>query len=115
MWRLEKKARVFLALGSTDMRKSYHGLAMLAEQEMDRELFNGDLFAFCNRRRTTIKILYWQQNGFCIWQKKLDKDRFSWPEDDGDVCEIRRHELAWLLEGLDFSKAHKKISYKRLV
>ena len=115
MWRIEKHARVYLALGVTDMRKSFHGLSQLVEQELGGQALSGNLFVFCNRRRNTIKILYWNLNGFCIWQKKLDRDRFRWPEEEREVREIRRHELAWLLEGLDIDQAHQKRGYCRVI
>ena len=44
MWRIEKRARVFLALEPTDMRKNINGLGLLVEQELDGNLFSGDLF-----------------------------------------------------------------------
>jgi transposase len=115
MWRIEKHARVHLALGVTDMRKSIRGLSSLVEEELGGRALSGDLFVFCNRRRNTIKILYWNLNGFVIWHKRLDRDCFRWPEEDGEVREIRRHELAWLLEGLDISQAHQKTLYNRVV
>lgn len=115
MWRIETHARVFLALGTTDMRNGIYGLAAIVEQDLGGKALNGDLYVFCNRGRDTLKIIYWQLNGFCLWQKKLNKDRFRWPDTEGDVREIRRHELAWLLDGLDISQAHKKKVYERVV
>ncbi len=113
MWRVEKHARVFLALGATDMRKSYFGLATLVESELGRTAVTGDLFVFCNRRRNMLKVLYWDRNGFAVWQKRLDKVRFYWPQNETEVREIKRHELAWLLEGLDIDQAHQKEKPKR--
>ena len=75
MWHLGKRARIFLAIGATDLRKSIDGLAILVDQQMDGNLFSGDLFAFCNQRRTTIKILYYDRNVFCLWQKRLESRR----------------------------------------
>jgi transposase len=71
--------RVFLAAGSTDMRKSINGLSILVERALDLDPFAGDLFVFCNRRRNMIKILYWDNNGFALWHKRLEKHRFRWP------------------------------------
>jgi len=59
--------RVYLALGSTDLRKAINGLSLLAEQAMGLNPFSGDLFVFCNRRQNIIKILYWDENGFCFY------------------------------------------------
>jgi transposase len=104
--------RVYLALGSTDMRKSINGLSIMAEQAMDLNPFSGDLFVFCNRRRNIIKILYWDRNGFCLWHKRLEEHRFRWPESEREVMAIDRSSLQWLLYGLDISDAHKKLNYQ---
>lgn len=112
MWRLEKRARVYLALGATDMRKSIQGLSTIVELELERGLFNGDLFVFCNGRRNLVKILYYDRNGFCLWMKKLAKHRFKWPNNDEEMLEVRKHELAWLLDGLDISQAHEKLAFE---
>ena len=108
---LGEKARVFLALGATDMRKAINGLSLLVADELEGELFNGDYFAFCNRARTIVKILYWDRNGFCLWQKRLEKDHFKWPKEQLETREIGKKELTWLLDGLDIRQAHEKLSY----
>lgn len=72
--------KVFLAPGATDLRKSINGLSILVENELELDLFSGYLFGFCNRTRTTIKLLYWDRNGFCLWMKHLEKDKFSMAE-----------------------------------
>lgn len=104
--------RVFLAVGSTDMRKSINGLSILVEQAMDLDPFNGDLFVFCNRRRNMIKILYWDHNGFALWHKRLEKHLFHWPTTTVDIVSIESKELEWLLAGLDYSHAHEHLSYR---
>jgi transposase len=104
--------RVYLAVGSTDMRKAINGLSILIEQAMDLNPFSGDLFVFCNRRRNIIKILYWDRNGFCLWHKRLEEHRFKWPQCEQDVMTIDRHQLQWLLYGLDIADAHKQLYYQ---
>jgi transposase len=105
--------KVFLALGNTDMRKSINGLSVLVESSMDLDPFSGHLFVFCNRRRNILKILYWDRNGFCLWHKRLEKDRFRWPESEDEVLNIGHRELMWLIEGLEIMQhgAHKRLSY----
>jgi transposase len=112
MWQIDKRARVYLALGVTDMRKGLHGLAALVESELEGQLFSGDLFVFSNRQRNFVKILYFHRNGLCCWMKKLAKHRFHWPNSDEELREIRKHELAWLLDGLDISQAHEKLHFE---
>ena len=104
-------SKVYIALGATDMRKSINGLSLLVVDQFDLDVFSGNLFAFCNRRRDLIKILYWADNGFCIWLKRLEKDIFRWPDSEQDVMEISRTALDWLLSGLDLRQAHKRLNY----
>lgn len=103
--------RVFLAVGPTDMRKSINGLSIMVEQAMALDPFSGDLFVFCNRAKTIIKILYWDHNGFCLWHKRLEKHRFKWPMATDEVVTIGARQLAWLLAGLDFTSAHEQLCY----
>ncbi len=103
--------RVFLALGATDMRKSINGLSLLVEEQFELDLFSGSFFAFCNRKRDMLKILYWSRNGFCIWMKRLEEDVFRWPESEAEVMEIPKPALEWLLNGLDLSQAHRQLHY----
>jgi transposase len=76
---LPLQTKVYLAVGSTDMRKSINGLSILVEGYLEMDPFSGYLFAFSNRRRNQIKILYWVRNVFCLWRKRLEKHRFRWP------------------------------------
>jgi len=95
------KLRVFLAPGATDMRKAINGLSLLVQTQLELDPLSGHLFVFCNRRRTMIKVLYWDRNGFCLWLKRLEKHRFQWPKDDKEAKEINMQQLALLLEGIN--------------
>lgn len=105
------ETRVYIALGTTDMRKSINGLSILVEDQFGLDLFSGSLFAFCNRRRDLVKILYWQDNGFCIWMKRLEEDVFRWPDSEEEVVEVSQVALEWLLHGLDLNQAHQRLPY----
>ena len=109
-----ESARVFVAVGNTDMRKSINGLSILVDQAMDLNPFSGDLFVFCNRLRSIIKILYWDHNGFCLWHKRLEKDRFKWPQSVDEVVSIDQRQLQWLLSGLDIADAHQQLYYRKV-
>lgn len=106
-----QQATVYLALGATDMRKSINGLSLLVEEQFDLDLFTGNLFAFCNRKRDMVKILYWGGNGFCIWLKRLEEDQFRWPDSEQEVMAVSPAALNWLLHGLDLRQAHRRLSY----
>lgn len=107
--------QAYLSLGSTDMRKSINGLSIMVEDCLKLDPFSGQLFVFCNRRRNIIKILYWDKNGFCLWQKRLEKDRFKWPKNEEEVFAISRRELRWLIAGLDITTAHHTLKYQTLI
>lgn len=58
-----------------------------------------------------VKILYWGENGFCLWMKRLERDLFRWPEHEQDVLEIDETALGWLLQGLDLQHAHRRLEF----
>jgi len=109
-------AQAFLVLGATDMRKAIDGLALLVSDHLDRDPLSGALYVFCNRSRTIIKILYWDRNGFCLWQKRLERHRFHWPASEAEVLELRPRQLAWLLDGLDPSqvRSHPELHFSTI-
>jgi transposase len=113
MLTLAANLRVYIATGSTDMRKAINGLSILVESRMKLDPFSGQVFVFSNKRRNMIKILYWDQNGFCLWQKRLERERFRWPKRAEEVIKISPRELRWLLDGLELvqSGAHRQLQY----
>jgi len=114
MWHTGSGVKVYLALGFTDMRKSINGLSIMVEHHLAQDPFSGHLFAFCNRRRTILKVLYWDRSGFCLWHKRLDKDKFHWPEGEDEVQEITCRQLQWLIDGLSIQQpqAYKPRRYQ---
>lgn len=113
MLALSAGTKVFLAAGATDLRRSIDGLSLLVAAQLELDPLSGHLFVFCNRRRTIVKILYWDRNGFALWQKRLEKQYFIWPEVDAEVLEVGVRELTWLLEGLHINQrdAHRELRY----
>jgi transposase len=106
--------RIFLKLGATDMRKSINTLSVLVQNEMQMDPFSKSLFVFCNKRREILKILYWDINGFCLWQKRLEKDKFKWPKRKEEILEINAAQLNWFLSGLDFTSAYQRLKYSKV-
>jgi transposase len=96
------QTQVYLVAGATDMRKQIDGLAALVVDVLDADPFSSHLFVFCNRARDKLKLLFWHHNGFWLWYRRLERERFWWPkgrETAPVVLSVR--ELSWLLEGLD--------------
>ena len=108
------KRKVYIRPGITDMRKSINGLSVLVQEEMQLSVFEKSLFLFCNRKRDMIKILYWDKNGFCLWHKRLEKDKFPWAKTSEEVKEIPRNRLFWLLKGIDFFQEHREKNYLKV-
>ena len=107
-------SQVFLYRDHVDFRKSIDGLAAIVEMELRMNIFSGALFLFINRGRDKMKILYWSRNGFCLWYKRLEQEKFAWMKGAGhSSCEISSEELRWLLEGVDIwiSRPHKSLKY----
>jgi transposase len=103
--------QVFLRTGATDMRKSINGLSALVQNEMKLDPFRSGYFIFCNKGRRLIKILYWDRNGFAMWYKRLEEEKFAWPKGASDTIALTRQQIEWLLAGLDWRRAHKTLSY----
>ena len=105
------KLKVFIKPGNTDMRKSWNGLFSLVKEELKKDPFSESVFVFCGKSRKLIKIFYWDGNGFCIWQKRLEQSRFAWPDSSFGRFEISENEVNWLLSGIDFRKQHKILNF----
>jgi transposase len=100
--------RVFVAVGASDLRRGFDGLAQLARDQLEQDPMTGHLFVFANRKRDRIKILYWDQSGFAIWMKRLEQGRFNWPASDAVRVEWSSAELAAVLGGIDLKETRKR-------
>jgi len=98
--------QVYLACGSTDLRKSIDGLAVLVKEAFDLDPFSQCLFVFCNRKRDKLKILQWEHNGCWLYYRRLERGRFDWPTAGTEVVNISYREFRWLLDGLSIKQAH---------
>jgi transposase len=100
--------RIYLYRGACDMRKSFDGLCGLVRSGLDADPLSGSLFVFCNRRRTMVKVLYWDTDGLAIWYKRLEKGRFTLPDIASYDGRIDRRQLSMLLEGVVPKKVSKR-------
>lgn len=82
------RMKIFIKPGPTNMRKHQAGLSALVQNIMGADPFGASLLIFCNRRRTILKILYWDNTGFAMWQKRLEQDTFPWPKTKEQAREI---------------------------
>ncbi len=101
--------RVFVAVQPTDMRKSFDGLVALTRSVIEEDPMSGHLFAFFNRRRTMMKAVYWDRNGFCLVAKRLERGTFVLPRaNERGVVELEAAELALVVEGIDLTNGRRR-------
>jgi transposase len=106
--------QVYLCRDPVDFRKSIGGLSVLVEQELELDPFGSALYVFINRQRNKIKVLYWHRNGFCLWLKRLEADKFAWPQGTEAATQtINLQQFEWLLEGFDLwrNSPHKTLHF----
>lgn len=107
---------VYLHRAPVDFRKQANGLAALVQAELAMSPFDPALFIFVNRHHTSVKALYWDRNGFCLWQKRLEQGHFAWPRAGSQAasCEIDARTFEWLLAGFDpwALNTHKSLNYQ---
>ena len=101
MFRLAEDLRVYLHRDPIDFRRGINSLAILVEQSMGLNPFERAAFAFCNRRRTRMKLLFFDRSGFVLVLKALTEDQFRWPKRAETVVALTAEQLRWLLDGID--------------
>jgi transposase len=109
--------RIYLAVGSTDMRKGFEGLYGLVRDQLGLDPLSGHLCLFCNKGRNRLKVLYWDGSGLWICAKRLEKGRFSWPSDGEHSARatLSQEELSLLLGGIDLTRTRRKNWYRKEV
>ena len=107
-------AEIYVCIEPVDFRKQINGLAALVQDELELDPFSAMLFAFTNKRRDRVRILVWERNGFVLWLKRLERQRFHWPRGDAAVMSLNGQELNWLLDGYDLSRwrPHERLEYE---
>ena len=95
-------ARVWIAMGHTDMRKGMQGLAIIVQQALRRDPFAGDLYVFRGRAGSLVKIVWHDGVGMSLYAKRLEKGRFIWPSATDGIVSLTASQLACLLEGIDW-------------
>jgi transposase len=93
------------------MRKGFDGLGGLVRNSMGKEPTSGEVYVFLNRRRNLIKILHWEQGGFVIYYKRLEKGTFVPPAAISESQSIRWPELLMMVEGIQIEKFSQNPRY----
>ena len=105
---------IYLHRDPVDFRKAINGLAVMVSEAMELDVCGKAFFVFCNKNRSQLKVLYWDETGFALWQKRLEKDKFKWPRKNSlETVTLTHEQWQWLLRGFDFSKfkSHKPLIF----
>ena len=107
--------RIYVAAGTTDMRKGFNGLYGLVRDHLGCDPESGHVFLFANARRNRLKLLVYDGSGLWVCSKKLDGGRFRWPETDSTVNKIvlSHEELTLLLGGIDLKQTSPRAWYRK--
>lgn len=97
---------IYLYQGAADMRRSFDGLSSLVQNAFPGQLLTGGLFVFLNRRRNLVKVLYWDEDGFSIWSKRLQRGQFKLGK--SGRSQITRREFSMLLEGVEPRRLNRR-------
>jgi transposase len=108
MLSLSGASRIFLYDGPTDMRKGFDGLTTLIESSFPAELTSGAAFVFFNTRKTLVKVMQWDGDGFAIWYKRLEKGTFAGAFNQSGP--LTRRELSLILEGVVVKRLYRRFS-----
>ena len=114
MFNVGSATRIYVAAGSTDMRKGFEGLYGLVRDRLDCDPLSGHVFLFANAQRNRLKLLFWDGSGLWVCAKRLEKGRFRWPAIATAETKITltHEELALLLGGIDLTSTRRRAWYR---
>lgn len=113
MLSLPSRTRMFLCMTPVDMRKSFDALFGIVQQEFRQDPLSGHLFLFVNRRRDRMKAIFWDDDGFVIWYKRLEVGTWQIPTSTSSTMQLEIHELAMILRGIDLRSARRRARYQQ--
>lgn len=114
---ISSNAKILLYRQSIDFRKSYDSLIMIVEHLLHEDSTSGKYFIFLNHARNRIKILYWDNDGFAIWMKRLEKGTFRFPtlldDDFSKKQELSQAIYNAILNGVEITQKYRRFNLKK--
>ena len=113
MLQLSPNCRYWLYRSATDMRKSFDSLCGIVQNELKQNTLSGDVFVFINLRRTHIKMLTWERDGFALYYKRLEKGTYEIPKQskDGSI-NVSAQQLMLMLHGISLKQVKYRPRYQ---
>lgn len=114
MLNLTPNLQVFMAVEPVDLRKGFDGLSAVVQAVFDRNVLDGHLFLFLNRRRDRVKLLWWDRDGLAIFYKRLERGTYEIPRSAPGVkrLQLDATQLALLLSGVQLSSVKHRRRYQ---
>ena len=109
-WAGAINARIYLYRGACDLRRSFDRLALMVIEEFKEDPLKGDWCVFLSADKRKLKVLYWDNDGYALWYKRLERGRFVMPVDDGQCLD--RASWAHLLEGIQVRVIKRQPRYR---
>jgi len=101
------QSSIWLCTEPTDMRRSFNGLSALVKNQLGHNPLSGQYFVFINRRKTQMKILYFEPSGYCLWGKRLEQGQFRFQPSVSGQRSLTRTDLQLILEGIEVQKSRQ--------
>ena len=101
MLALTTTTRIFVAVAPVDLRRGFEGLSAHVQTVLDRNVVEGGLFVFTNRRKNRLRLLWWDGSGLWLATKRLERNSFDWPAAEGVSVALRPEQLSALMGGLE--------------
>lgn len=114
MFAIGSATRIFVATGSTDLRKGCNGLYALVRAQADQDALSGDLFLFCNRRRDALKIFFWSEGALWVCAARLERGTYRWPAAGETAVTMTASELHLLLSGIDLAGSRRRPRWSKI-
>jgi transposase len=116
MLSLSLPLEIFLCVEPTDMRCGFDRLAQCAQAHAQRDVLQGGLFVFVNRRRNRLKLLYFDGDGLAVWFKRLEAGSVQLPAVDPSATSIALSDtqLVMMLRGIDLASVRQRKRYRQL-
>ena len=111
---LPQAKKILVCKTPIDMRKSFDGLFAVACQQLKSSPLDGNLFVFFNKRKSMIKLLFWDVGGLCILAKRLEKGTFEIPLSNREEFELNPTDLQLILEGINLHTINYRKRYNAL-
>ena len=115
MLSIPSSVKIFLCTQPTDLRRGFDGLAALVQETLGEDPLSGHLFIFLNRRCNRLKLLYWDEDGYALWYKRLERGAFELPRSgDRDVARVKitASQLSLILGGIELSSVRRRRRYR---